>query len=313
MFLRWGVFLVACGFLYLRLVRHADPVGFAEVLRSRDRFQLGWVAVVVSCLMFVNWGLEALKWKLLVRDLERLSFGRAFIATIAGTSIGMITPNRVGEFAGRVLFLAPEKRIAGAFATGVGSIAQFVITIVMGTCGLVAMFFTSAPDRVDPQVVALVALCAVVACCSLLLYFDPGLLRAVVARVPVVRKWSRHAGILERFRSTLLLSVLLLSVLRYVVFTVQFALLLNAFAGVSFGDAFITVPVAFLVSTLVPTVMLTELGVRGSVAVAFISPQVGMDKGVFISSTAIWLVNVALPAMAGGLILLVARIRSTPA
>lgn len=304
---------MACGFLYLRLVRHGDPVGFAEVFRDSDRSLLGTVALVVFLLMFVNWGLEAFKWRLLVGDLERLSFARAFVATIAGTSIGMITPNRVGEFAGRVLFLAPEKRIAGAFATAVGSIAQFVITIIMGTCGLVALFVTAAPDRADPQAMAWIALCVVVACCSLLLYFNPDLLRAVVAHVPVVRKWSKHADILERFRPRLLLSVLLLSALRYAVFTVQFALVLNALADVLPRESLITIPVAFLVSTLVPTVMLTELGVRGSAAVAFISPHMDMDKGVFLSSTALWLVNIAVPAMAGALILLVARIRSTRA
>ena len=193
---------------------------------------------------------------------------RAFTATIAGTSIGLITPNRVGEFAGRVLFLAPENRIAGAFATGVGSIAQFVVTIVMGTVGLMTLFLSAGPDRVDPQAVAWIALCAAVACGALLLYFDPDLLRVLIARVPVVRKWARHADVLAGFSTRMLAVVLLLSALRYAVFTMQFALLLLAFADVPLGESLQAIPVAFLFSTLVPTVMLTELGVRGSVAIA---------------------------------------------
>ena len=252
-----------------------------------------------------------MKWRMLVRGIEPVSFAEAFKATIAGTSIGMITPNRVGEFVGRVLFLAPENRIPASFATAVGSIAQFVTTLVFGTLGLIALILTAQEDGVGSQSVAWIALCAVVALCTLLLYFNPDLLRAVVARLPVVRKWEQHAAVLESFRSRLLLTVLLLSALRYVVFTVQFIIILEGLADVGINDSLMAIPVAFLFSTLIPTVMLTELGVRGSVAIALISPGLSHDKSVFLASTTLWLINIALPALAGSIILLVARIRST--
>lgn len=311
LFIRLGVFLFACGFLYVRLAKQGDLRGFAEVFQGRDpAMLLGPLGVLLS-LMFVNWGLESLKWRMLVRGIEPVSFGEAFKATIAGTSIGMITPNRVGEFVGRVLFLAPENRIPASFATAVGSIAQFVITLVFGTLGLITLIMTAQADGAAPQSVAWIALCAVVAFSTVLLYFNPDLLRAVVARLPVVRKWERHAAVLEGFRSRLLLIVLLFSALRYLVFTVQFAIILQVLAGVGINDSLMAIPVAFLFSTLIPTVMLTELGVRGSVAVALISPELAYDKGVFLASTMLWLVNIALPALAGSIILLVARIRST--
>ena len=311
LFIRWGVFVLACAFLYLRLAKHGDLVGFAEVFRGRDPDMLFGALGVVLLLMVLNWGLESMKWRMLVRGIEPVSFAEAFKATIAGTSIGMITPNRVGEFVGRVLFLAPENRIPASFATAVGSIAQFVITLLLGTVGLIALILTAQADGVGPQSVAWIALCAVVAVCTLLLYFTPDLLRAVVARLPIVRKWERHAAVLEGFRTRLLLIVLLFSALRYVVFTVQFTIILHVLAGVGINDSLMAIPVAFLFSTLIPTVMLTELGVRGSVAVALISPQVTYDKGVFLASTTLWLVNIALPALSGSIILLVARIRST--
>ena len=58
--------------------------------------------------------------------------------------------------------------------------------------------------------------------------------------------------------------VLLLSLLRYVVFTVQFVLMLLAFdAGLRLGDALLAVPLIYLVTTLVPTVMLHRTGCVG--------------------------------------------------
>lgn len=312
--IRWGVFMAACAFLYVRLEKHGDFAGFAEVFRARDSGLMFGAMMLVLVLMLVNWGLESMKWRLLVQGIEPVSFREAFTATIAGTSIGMITPNRVGEFVGRVLFLAPESRIPASFATAVGSIAQFVITLVFGTIGFVVMRSGSWERDASPwEAIALVGLCAVVSLCSVLLYFNPGILRALVARLPVVRKWEQQAAVFGTFGTRTLLRVLLFSALRYVVFTTQFMIILVALADVRPHESLPAVPVAFLFSSLIPTVMLTELGVRGSVAVAVISPHLAHDKGVFLASTTIWLINIALPAMAGAVILLVARIRAARA
>jgi len=265
---------------------------------------------VVSVLMLLNWGLESRKWRILVCEVERISRWRAFMATLAGTPIGLITPNRVGEFVGRVLFLAPEHRIAASFATALGSIAQFVVTVVLGLLGLIALLFGAEHDRVSPAASAWVGLCALVASVTVLLYFNPDLLRSAIARVPVIKRWERHAAVLGRFGNRMLTRVLLISAARYAVFSVQFALLLGALADVAVADALIAIPAVFLVSTLIPTVMLTELGVRGSVAVAFFATSASNEEGVFMASTVLWLINLGLPAMAGGVILLVARLRS---
>ncbi|MBK9176557.1 MAG: flippase-like domain-containing protein [Flavobacteriales bacterium] len=307
--LRWCVFFLAFAFLYVRL---SDGPGLAAFSVQNDVGGLTKPVVIVLLLMLVNWGLESRKWRLLVRGLEPISIARSFIATIAGTAIGLITPNRVGEFAGRVLFLAPEHRIAGAFATVVGSIAQFVVTVSLGMMGFIATILTAEPDYADPMAAAWIGLGALVAFSSLLLYFNPQLLHALVARLPLVKRWERHAAVLDRFSGSELRNVLLLSLARYAVFTIQFMLLLHECAGLRAEEAITAIPVVFLIGTLIPTVMLTELGVRGSVAVAFFNSG-AHDAAIIMATTALWLVNIALPAMAGAVILLVARIRSARA
>lgn len=308
--LRWGVFVLACAFLYVRLSQWEDewdPQALLVVLREPEAL----AALAATCaLMLLNWGLESRKWRILVTDVEAISRTRAFLAVLAGTPIGLITPNRVGEFVGRVLFLSPEHRIAASFATAVGGIAQFVVTVVMGLIGLMALSFTAEHDRASPAAAAWVGLCAVVAAITVLLYFNPDLLRSAIARVPVVKRWEKHAVVLERFSNRMLLRVLLISTARYAVFALQFMLLLIALAGVPWAQAIMAIPAAFLVSSLIPTIMLTELGVRGSVAVAFISQGGAHDQGVFLASTVLWLINLGLPAITGGVILLAVRIRS---
>ena len=65
-----------------------------------------------------------------------------------------------------------------------------------------------------------------------------------------------------------------------------------------------------MVTTLVPTMMLTDLGVRGSASVALLTPVGGSPAVVLLASFGVWAVNIAMPALVGGVILLVARIRT---
>jgi hypothetical protein len=100
-------------------------------------------------------------------------------------------------------------------------------------------------------------------------------------------------------------------VLRYAVFSSQFVLLCMAFgADVSAGAAFLAIPVVYLVSTLVPTVLLTELGVRGSAAVAFFGPLGADEAAVLLATTVLWSLNLVLPAAVGSVLLVSARIRT---
>lgn len=266
------------------------------------------VGILVLLLMPLNWGLEAWKWQLLMRPVEHITYGRALEATLAGTSIGLITPNRVGEFAGRVLFLRPEDRVQGAFTTVLGSIAQFVVTLLGGS---LALFLCPLPGTIAVAgfwwwpVIGWVAL--LLAGASVWAYFAPRWLARIVRAVPFMDRWKDHLAALSSVTRPLLVQVLLLSCWRYAVFTLQFVWLVVALAHLPWVQALSLVPVVFLVTTLVPTTALSELGVRGSVALALLP---GDEWAVLASTAILWAINLVLPAITGSVILLVARIRS---
>ncbi|MDX5321117.1 MAG: hypothetical protein LPK45_08425, partial [Bacteroidota bacterium] len=79
--------------------------------------------VFVFLLLFVNWAFETLKWKVLISEFESPSFLHAYKAIFTGALISLFTPNRMGEFAGRVLYVK-EKKIEAAILTIAGSLAQ---------------------------------------------------------------------------------------------------------------------------------------------------------------------------------------------
>lgn len=305
------MFVLACAFLYSHLYADKGNQALLASLEQRWALVLGPLAVVVLLMVPVNWGLEALKWRMLVAPVATVSRARAFAATIAGTSVGLITPNRTGEFLGRVLFLPPQGRVAAGFATALGSIAQFVITLVAGGIGLV--WLAVRPDLVpwsgNGYILALATLTATVAGGALVLYVFPGYLRQLILLVPFLHRLEKASAVLIGFSRSALLGILALSALRYLVFLLQFVLLLRVFqSGVPVAGALVGIPVIYLISTLVPTVMLTEVGVRGSAAVALLGPLGGSDGAVLLATFTLWLVNLVFPAVIGSVLILAARI-----
>jgi hypothetical protein len=240
------------------------------------------------------------------------------MATVAGTSVGLVTINRTGEFLGRVLFLRPENRIRGGFATALGSIAQFVVTLVFGGIGSVGLLVQDLPlpwpeGWITWVMTSLISMATVVA---LVLYFNPAVFRQILLVLPFMHRLEEASSVLGRYTSRELREVLSLSILRYAVFGCQFLLLLWATGtGLSLTSALVAIPVVYLIATLIPSVMLTELGVRGSVAVAVMGPLGAAEPMVLLATATLWTINVALPALVGSVILLFARIRTrtTPA
>lgn len=313
MFFRWVIFLLAGVFLYVKLtgpkgIVATDGTRLLELLVANRG-----VLFTASLLMLVNWWIESGKWRLLMSGLEQVPPWRAFVATIAGTSVGFVSVNRTGEFIGRVLFLDPENRIAGSFATALGSIAQFVVTLSAGGVGLLVLTSSGfpLPWPMGWTSWVLATLTGLVITIALVLYLYPGLFRQLLLLVPFMHRFERASSVLSRFERSVLLGVLFLSAARYVLFTFQFVLLLHVFgSGVGAWAAVFGVPLVYLIATLIPSVMLTELGVRGSVAVAVFAPMGGDAAVVLLATTCLWMINVALPACVGSLLLLFARIRT---
>jgi hypothetical protein len=216
----------------------------------------------------------------------------------------------VGEFAGRVLFLEPQHRVQGSFATVLGSMAQFVVTLVMGGLAvMVGRYLHQGHDLLTHAWSVLVWSSFLMGAVAVLLFFSPVAFGRLLLAVPWLRRFERQAHILDQLDRRTLLRVFCLSCGRYAVFTLQFALLLHGLAAVPLTDALASVPVIFLVTTLVPTTALTELGIRSSVAATFVNGDAGL---VILSTALVWLINIVVPALAGSLLLLVARIRTGP-
>lgn len=257
-----------------------------------------WKLGMVISLMLMNWWIEARKWQVLLQPVEPISLWRSFKAVLAGLAFGFGTPNRVGEFGGRALYVSEGKRVRSVSLTIAGSISQLLITLVFGCVGL-----WINKDGFSGWSPGLVALAFFITLTCALAYFRLGWIVRLAGWVRLPQKWTRQLVVPDEMTVTILLRVLYLSTVRYLVFLCQYILLLDVMqVHTGWWDAFWLITVLYLILAVVPTISLLELGVRGKAGILLFQTLSTNTVGIYAASTGIWLVNLVVPAVAGGVI-----------
>jgi uncharacterized membrane protein YbhN (UPF0104 family) len=289
-------------------IKHQPQLGVSW-LQIKHSFQSAKIFLLLASLVlvFVNWGIEALKWKASVAMIQPIGFWHAFKAVLSGVTFSVTMPNRVGEYLGRVLYLPEGSRLKTISVTLVGSFAQLLTTLFVGIIGLVVLkriLLQTYPDLVIWYQIALYSLIAIVLV-LVLIYFN------VSATVGIFNKWVRNqkylylVEALNSFHSKLLMKILLLSLLRYLVFVAQYILVFYLFeVNVS---AFIigwVMSLVFLAMAIVPSIALVEIGVRGEISLKLMGMFTGNSLGIGFTSITVWLINLVIPAIIGSLLLM---------
>jgi uncharacterized membrane protein YbhN (UPF0104 family) len=264
----------------------------------------------VILLMVVNWSIEAIKWKTAVKPVQEVSFLKAFRAVLSGISFSVSTPNRIGEYLGRVLYMDEGNRLKTISITIVSSISQLIITLLMGSIGLIllrepieqsGLLSTGWLEIITYGVmVSLIVLT--------LFYFRLAPMIKWVDRLRGFRRFVFLLRALEDFNATLLLRLLSLSALRFVVFIVQYYLLFRLFdVDISWWESFWTVSVTFLIMAVIPTFAIAELAQRGYITKTIVGVYSTNTAGILFATGGIWLINLILPAIIGSLLILSIR------
>lgn len=253
----------------------------------------------VFLLMLLNWGLEALKWKRLIARVESISVWRAIESVFCGLTWAVFTPNRIGEYGGRVFFLSPKRRVIGVVAMAVGNIGQMVLTNVFGAIALCVFIYRFEP--IDYRLFyALIALAAMFCAFFIIFYFNIKWLNGILLSMRFTRKYKKFYSILARYSKKELLNILLFCLARYVVFSTQyFILFFWLIPEIHYLDIFMMVSILFFVQSTLPSLDLFDIGVRSVTASYFFSYITGHQVAVIACTASIWLINIIIPAILG--------------
>jgi hypothetical protein len=275
----------------------------------RKSFQSYKIFYLLSAVLLIgaNWGLEAWKWMISVKTFYPVKFGQACKAVLSGVSFSVTMPNRIGEYLGRIAYLPEGNRLKTISVTLVGSFAQLLVTIVMGTLGLILI--RPALLKQYPQLAIwfqfIVYGLLIVIIVMALIYFNVSGTVSLFNRWIKNRKYVYLIEALQNFHLKLLLQILLLSFLRYLVFIIQYSFIFYLFeVNVPVADIATTMSVVFLSMALVPSIALVEVWLRGEISIKLMGLFSANVLGIGFTSVTVWFINLILPAIIGSLLLL---------
>ena len=268
-----------------------------------DILTKGNISLLIFAIVLIplNYGLEAKKWQILLSPLQMVGFLNSFRSILAGITISIFTPNRTGEVIGKVVYLDLHEKLKAALLNFSGSMAQMICTSLAGLWGtIIYLRYYSFKDIDLPAIEVIYGIAMVCTLLAFLIYFNQQKFFTWISN----KKWAKKIHINftnhQQFKSSLQVKVLALSILRYLVFSSQLVLLL-IFCGIQAATVqlFLLCTVFFLVMWFLPSFALTELGVRGSVAVMLFQNVSDNISGALLAVVLLWMINVALPALIG--------------
>ena len=247
-------------------------------------------------LLFPNWVIEAHKWFQLLRQHVSIDAFTACKSVLAGIGLSIFTPNRIGDFGGRVLFVQKQDRPTAFYITFICSSAQLLITIVVGSFGLL-YFISQLQDFLIIKAVPTVAVLVLATDMILVILFMK------IERLRRIHKWlfpkMRHR--IEQFPQVSALEkikVLFWSFLRYLLFTIQFFIIMRLLGSdIAALDSFFALSLVYLFTSFLPTSIITEVPIRGSVAFFLSSALQLQAEMAAMAFVAMWIINLFIPAV----------------
>ena len=297
-----AIVLLGIFVLYKKLVVNQNVSEIFKEIKTtftnNNQFMLMLTAVL---LVPLNIYLEGIKWKLQIKPIENISNWKSFLSIFTGISAGMFFPNRMGNFLGRIFMLEKGDRIKASLTTLVGGMAQMIATV---SIGLIAALFFFKKNYILICVVFFIVISLLI-----LMYFNIHLLKYIQFIIPkrFKEKTEEYFKVFSLYNKTELLKILILSLVRYFLYTFQFVLLIWSFdIPLNYLNAMIPISLTYLMMMIVPFITITEIAVRGSVSILIFEKWMIMNEintsfgmMVFSASSLLWIFNIAIPALIG--------------
>lgn len=297
--LKGGILVLASVFIYNRLNNNHDLLQFESLIAGISRPKAIAIMSLVFILMLVNWILEANKWRYLTRRLAPVTLWQCIEAVFCGLTWAVFTPNRIGEYGGRVMFLPVRKRIHGVFAMAVGSFGQNVITNVLGSVAIVWFVWTFLNFNLWLNV-GLLILAAAFAVLMLLFYFNIRWMVSLLNSIRFLQKFHRFFDIMGRYTFTELVNIMGYCLARFAVFSFQYYLVIHLLIpSIPAYDVLLMVFVLFFVQSALPSLDLLDFGVRNFTAGMLFVYVTDQKIAIMAAVTSIWLINLIIPAILG--------------
>ena len=296
------LFVLFCVVIYNQIsVKNDLAAMWTKFKLDSNHFHLGFLFLCLA-LLPLNVFLESYKWQKLMLPFQKLSHRASFACILAGGFLSIITPARLGDFAGRMLYVEKGNRIKAILATAIGSLSQHLILISLGVMGFIWMgTHILEIDRFWSYTFLVMSI--VVFGLLLLIYFNLEASTGFLQKIAWPEKWKKHIDVLNNvsiYTNKDLLKFVGISAVRFCVYSSQYYLLLHFFGAMIPVDiAFSGIAANFLVQSGIPLPPALSVLLRTEFSLIIWSGFVANPLGIIMATISLWVINLILPAFIG--------------
>lgn len=292
--------------LYVQLtdvntVHHIHTV--METTKDSKYLLFLWLCIA---LMPINWWLESKKWQILMSPYVIITRWQSFKSVLAGVAAGIVTPARLGEYAGRLVLNDPDLKSQVISATLLGSLAQNLCNIIVGA-GFSYYFLKSLIGVTYLNGLTFLIIVSFQVILMIYIYYNLPKVASILKKffkLSYIDKWQSQIQSLDQYSIRLLHKVLAISAIRYLVYFMQYILILK-FLGVELETKiyFQNIGSIYLIQTLIPLPAFVSVLARGELAI-LVWTSAGVDKVTALTATfGLWMINLIVPAILGLIII----------
>lgn len=294
------ILVLAFYFIYHQYINKGNSLNnFEHLIANIGQRQVTITLSAVVLMMFANWTLEALKWRYLTRTLANITLWQAIEGVFCGLTWAVITPNRFGEYGGRVMYLPPRRRIHGVFAMAVGAFGQNVITNVLGSSAFVWFIYSFLSLNYWLSLGILLGTVIFVSL-FMVLYFNIKWLVWLLDKIPFLKKHHRFFEVMGRYKTHELITVMLFCLARFSIFSMQYYLVIHLLIpALPLYEILLMVFIVFFIQSALPSLDVLDIAVRTYAATTIFAYVTNQQVAVVAAFTSIWLINLIIPAILG--------------
>ena len=287
--------------IYGQVTKQLGTIG-ADAWRHTGPDVYLWLCIA---LMFANTALEGRKWHMLANTVARVSYFKAFSSYLAGIAFSIITPNRIGEYPGRILYLGGSNTFRYINVSILGVISQLSAVYIFGMGGLI-YYNIAFPASISKIALAACLLANIIAAVAYWRFED---WLPAMERIKLLRKFAIYGKLLNRISTKQQMTVLGISILRFGIFTAQYLFLLRWMnVAVPLAEGYCLAALFFWIMAVIPSITLTELGIRGEVSIYLFHHFSTNTVGMLAATAGVWLLNLIIPSILGSVLILRMRL-----
>lgn len=293
--------IVGLAFYFIKSQLAEKTLDWNIISTALQQENAAFFVAILLILTFLNRFIEILKWKNLAQTITPTTIWESTKQVLIGITFGIVTPNGIGEYAGKACFYPKKEAGKVVFLNAVCNGIQVIYSVLFGLIG--TLYINSLHPFIPKK--------------YLFLFFGGSFL-AVLLLFSIkniqIKGYSLQTLIdhLKNINASVHRKNIFLAFLRYVVLVHQYLVLYTLFGvDIPYFTLLAIVASIYLLASSLPNFQAIDFALKGSVAI-YLFGFFGVDSWIVtVVAALIWLLNLVIPISIGSIFLLIFNPKKT--